>query len=203
MVSEDTAPQGGRRLEDVLAAMRESAKKTMKYFVGSAIFYSVLIAVFAVLLAFFYEEPEDRGFAIGVLILLGLGFLGMWISALRGLRDPEFQWGRFLNLAYLPLPGRLRALEDASLWSGGEERLAAAEETFARRVAEEREMQAWPNRMLSIAVITVIDLLIWLVWDNLLSAVINQVVAMIVSQVHITLAPKSCLKLAQASPGGS
>jgi hypothetical protein len=55
-------------------------------------------------------------------------------------------------------------------------------------------MRAWPNRLLSLAGITVIDLLIWLVADAWLVALINQCIAMVISQTHITMAPTASLR---------
>ena len=47
---------------------------------------------------------------------------------------------------------------------------------------------------LSLAVITVIDLVIWLVWHNPVMALVNQVVATVISQVHISLGPRTSMK---------
>lgn len=118
----------------------------------------------------------------------------MWISPLRGLKKSGADVAGFLNLFHLPLTDRLDELTDASGWSNSEERLNHAEELLDHQAAAEKEMRAWPNRLLSLAVITAIDLLIWLGWDNLTIALINQGIAMIISQTHITMAPTASLK---------
>lgn len=195
MVSETQASEErGGKLDDILAALQVSADKTAKYLIWTFIFYVVLIAVF-VLLTLTTKKPEARGGNIGILILVSLGFIGMWISPLRGLKKTGADIAGFLNLFHLPLMDRLDELKDASRWSDSEGRLRQAEELLDHQAAAEREMRAWPNRLLSLAVITAIDLLIWLGWDNLTIALINQGIAMIISQTHITMAPTAALQL--------
>jgi hypothetical protein len=193
MVNEGTLAGEDGKLETILAALRKSADKTRKYFIGTMIFYLVLIAVFAVLVAT-VKDPKGRGADIGILILVSLGYLGMWISALRGLRGTRITIVSFLNLFRFPLVEQLEELEDADRWSSEDERLQKAMELLEHQAAAEEEHRAWPNRMLSLSVITVIDLLIWLVWDNWLMALINQGIAMVVSQVHISMGPKSSIE---------
>lgn len=181
------------KLAGMIGALEESLRKTRRYQRGSAAFYLVLIAAFSVLVAV-TEDPKGRGADIGILILVSLGFLGMWISPLRGLRGNGFTVAGFFNLFRLPLAGRLEELKDDAAWSGENERLDRARELLERQAEAEKEMRAWPNRLLSLVVITVIDLLIWLVWDNWLMALVNQGIAMVVSQVHITWAPTPSLE---------
>jgi Mg2+/citrate symporter len=192
MVSGGQASEEGGKLTAILTALRKSAASTRKYFIGTTIFYLVLIAVFAFLVGT-VEETKARGADIGILILVSLGFLGMWISALRGLRGTRITIGGLLNLYRLPLVERLAELEDDSRWNDEEERLQKAMELLEHQAAAEREHRAWPNRALSLAVITIIDLLIWLVWDNWVMALINQGIAMIVSMTHISMGPKSSI----------
>ena len=188
------------KLDSILAALQVSAARTIKYFIGTAAFYLVLIVLFTVL-AVTAEKPEARGSNIGILILVGLGFLGMWISPLRGLKGTGVGIGGFLNLFHLPLKDRIQELKDAGRWSSPEERLRAAEELLEHQAAAEKEMRSWPNRLLSLAVITAVDLIIWLVWDALVMALINQGIAMVVSQTHITMAPTASLKAWNAQGG--
>jgi len=183
----------GERLEAVLAALRKSLDRTRKYFLGTTVFYLLLIAVFAVLVATVKDE-KARGADIGILILVSLGFLGMWISALRGLRGGKLTVTGFLNLYRLPLADKLAELEDESRWSDEGERLQKAMDVLEHQAAAEKEHKAWPNRALSLVVITIIDVLIWLVWDNWLMALINQGIAMIVSMTHISLGPKTSIQ---------
>jgi len=183
----------GERLEAVLAVLRKSLDRTRKYFLGTTVFYLLLIAVFAVLVATVKDE-KARGADIGILILVSLGFLGMWISALRGLRGGKLTVTGFLNLYRLPLADKLAELEDESRWSDEGERLRKAMELLEHQAAAEKEHRAWPNRALSLGVITIIDILIWLVWDNWLMALINQGIAMIVSMTHISLGPKTSIQ---------
>jgi len=197
MASEDLVFEEGGRLAKILEALQASVDKTRKYFIGSLIFYIVLIAVFSFLVAT-VDDPKARGADIGILILVSLGFLGEWISALRGLRGTKITIGGFLNLFRLPLVEQLEELKDEGRWSSQEERLRRAEELLEHQAAAEKEHRAWPNRMLSLSVITIIDLLIWLVWDNWVMALINQGIAMIVSQVHINLGPKSSIEALKA-----
>lgn len=201
MVSESTVSGEGGKLATILTALRKSADKTRKYFVGTMIFYVVLIAVF-IFLVLTVEDTKARGADIGILILVSLGFLGMWISALRGLRGTKITIGGFFNLFRLPLVEQLEELEDEGKWSSPDERLSRAEELLEHQAAAEKEHRAWPNRLLSLSVITIIDLLIWLVWDNWVMALINQGIAMIVSQVHISMGPKSAIKALDSLGGG-
>lgn len=201
MASAETVSDEGGKLEAVLAALRKSLEKTRKYFLGTTIFYLVLIAVFAFLVAT-VEDDKARGADIGILILVSLGFLGMWISALRGLRGSKFTVTGFLNLYRLPLAEKLAELEDESRWSDGGERLRKAMELLEHQAAAEKEHRAWPNRALSLGVITIIDILIWLVWDNWVMALVNQGIAMVVSQVHISMGPKSSIEALEALKGG-
>lgn len=187
-------------MDEVLSALRKSAVGTTRYFTGTFIFYVVLIAAFSFLLAT-AEKPEVRGANIGILMLVCLGFLGMWISPLRGLKGSGVGIGAFLNLFHLPLKDRIAELENAGRWNSPEERLRFAGERLLHQAEAETEMRALPNRLLSIGVITVIDLLIWLVWDNLTMALINQGIGMVVSQVHITLAPTASLKASGRGSG--
>ncbi len=200
MVAEGTLTVEGGKLETILAALRKSAAKTRKYFIGTMIFYIVLIAVFAVLVAT-VKDTKARGADLGILILVSLGYLGMWISALRGLRGTKITVVSFFNLFRLPLVEQLEELEDAGRWSSEDERLVKAMELLEHQAAAEEEHRAWPNRMLSLSVITVIDLLIWLVWDNWVMALINQAIAMVVSQVHINMGPKSAIEALAALKG--
>jgi hypothetical protein len=193
MVSEVAVSGEDGRLGIILAALHESAAKTRKYFIGTLIFYLVLIAVFLILVLT-VKDTKARGADIGILILVSLGFLGEWISALRGLRGTKITIGSFLNLFRLPLVEQLAELEDASKWSDEDERLRKAMELLEHQAAAEKEHRAWPNRALSLSVITIIDVLIWLVWDNWVMALVNQGIAMVVSQVHINMGPKSSIQ---------
>lgn len=190
-----------QQLPAILAALRESAAKTRRYFTGSVIFYLVLIAIFAFLVAV-VEDSKARGADIGILILVSLGLLGTWISALRGLRGAKLTPAGFLNLFRFPLVQRLQELEDGSGWGSEEERLQEAVRLLELQAAAEKEHRAWPNRALSLSVITVIDILIWLVWGNWVMALVNQGIAMVVSQVHISMGPKSSLQALAARRGG-
>jgi hypothetical protein len=193
MASEELVTTEGDRLQAILDALEECVRKTTRYFTGSCIFYLVLIGVFlgASLTA---TETKARGADIGILILVTLGWLGMWISPLRGLKGIKVTLGGFFNLFYPPLKDQLEELKDASRWSDRAERLRRAEAVLQHQAEAEEEMRALPNRILSLVVITVIDLLIWLVWKNGVMALINQGIGMIVSQVHITLAPTTAIK---------
>ena len=193
MVAEGTKSGEEGKLDAIVAALHKSADKTRKYFVGTMIFYLVLIAAFTILVVV-TEDPEARGGNAGILILVSLGFLGMWISALRGLRGTKITVGRFFNLFRFPLVEQLEELEDASRWGSEDERLKKAMELLEHQAAAEEEHRAWPNRMLSLSVITIIDLIIWLVWDNWVIALINQGIAMTVSQVHISMGPRSAIE---------
>ncbi len=197
MVSGDTVSGEGGKLDAILAALRKSADKTRKYFIGTLVFYVVLITAFIVLVVI-TEEPKARGANTGILILVSLGFLGMWISALRGLRGTKITIGRFFNLFRLPLVEQLQELEDVGRWENGEARLKKAMELLEHQAAAEKEHRAWPNRMLSLSVITVIDLIIWLVWDNWIMALVNQGIAMFISQVHISMGPTSSIEALEA-----
>ena len=193
MAAENQASGDGGKLDKILAALQTSYNKTVKYLMGTAIFYIVLIIVFAILLTT-AEKPEERGANFGILILVSLGFLGMGISLLRGLKGSGVGIGGFFNLFHLPLKEKLGKLKDAGGWSVPDERQRAAEELLEHQAAAEKEMRAWPNRLLSLAVITAIDLIMWLAWDAWLMALINQGIAMVVSQTHITMAPTASLK---------
>ncbi len=201
MGDSETGLRGDEKLAAIMAALEESLRKTRRYFAGTAVFYAVLIIVFAVLVAT-VDDPKGRGADIGILILVSLGFLGMWISALRGLRGNRVTVGGFLNLARLPLAGQLAELKDEARWSSEEERLSRAMEMLEHQAKAEKENRAWPNRLLNLSVITVIDLLIWLVWDNWVMALINQCIAMLVSQVLINLGPTASLKVWESLQGG-
>ncbi len=189
----DSAERLGGSLETSLDVLQQSAEKTMLYFIKSVIFYLALITVLTLNLIIAHTA-KDRGFSIGVLILLGLGLAGLWISPLRGLRSGGFTLAGFFNLFRLPFQDRLEELRDARKWSDEAARRKAAAELVERVAAEQRETKAWPNRLLSLVVVTVIDLLIWLVWKNPLGALLNQVIATIVSQVHLTWAPTTAIR---------
>ena len=193
MAAVETVPGKGDKLAAILAALRKSLDKTRKYFLGTTIFYVVLIAVFIFLVAT-VEDEKARGADIGILILVSLGFLGMWISELRGLRGGKITIVGFLNLYRFPLAQKLAELEDEGKWDSQEERLNKAMEVLEHQAAAEKLHRAWPNRLLSLGVITVIDLLIWLVWDNWLMALINQGIAMVVSMTHISMGPTASIK---------
>jgi hypothetical protein len=190
----------GGKLATILAALRKSADKTRKYILYTMIFYIILIAVFTVLVLT-VKDTKARGADMGILILVSLGFLGMWISALRGLRGTKITIGGLLNLFRLHLVERLEELEDEGGWSDEDERLRRAMELLEHQAAAEKEHRAWPNRALSLSVITIIDLLIWLVWDNLVMALVNQGIAMVVSQFHISMGPKSSIEALEALRG--
>ncbi|MDY6794954.1 MAG: hypothetical protein SWK76_06705 [Actinomycetota bacterium] len=112
---------------------------------------------------------------------------------MSGLKGTELTFGRFLNLFRLPLAIRLGELEDAGRWDSEDERLHLAEQLLEHQVTAEKEHLAWPNRAPGLTVITVIDLLIWLVWGDWVMALINQAIAMTVSQIHISMSLKrSC-----------
>ncbi|MHB8780681.1 MAG: hypothetical protein ACYC55_04760 [Candidatus Geothermincolia bacterium] len=183
-----------------MAALRTSAGKTARYVRWSAAFYVLLIAVFTALTAL-ATEPEAQGGNLGVLILVSLGFLGLWISPLRGLRGGGLTLARFANVFSLPLAAQLAELDEAPEPSEGAKQ-AAAGELLAHQAEAEREMRAWPNRLLSLAVITAVDLLMWLAWDAGLLALINQCVATVVSQAHISMAPTTSLRLFDAGRAG-
>ncbi len=201
MVAQGQTMRGNGKLGSILEALQESADKTIKYMTRTLIFYVVLIAVF-VLLTITANKSEARWANFFILILVSLGFLGMWISPLRGLKKTGIGIGGFLNLFHLPLKDRIKSLEDASAWSDPEERLNRAEEFLKHQAAAEKEMRAWPNRLLSLTVITAIDLLVWLVADNWLVALINEFIAVVVSQAHITMAPTASIKAMEAGRDG-
>lgn len=184
---------GGDSLEGILDALRGSLTRTRRYIFGSIAFYVLLITVFSILVAT-VKDPEARGADLGILILVSLGLLGLWISALRGLRGRKITPGMFLNLFYFPILEDITRLEDEGRWESEEERSRQALETLQRQADAEREHRAWPNRLLSLSVITVIDLLIWLAWNNWVMALVNQCIAMVVSQVHISLGPRTAMR---------
>jgi len=193
MAADDQAAGNAGKLDKILEALQTSYDKTVKYIIGTVIFYVVLIIAF-IILTLTAEKGESQGANFGILILVSLGLLGQWISPLRGLKKSGVSIGGFFNLFHLPLKDKLEELKDAGRWSSPEERLRAAEELLKHQADAEKEERAWPNRMLSLVVITVIDLIIWLAWDAWLMALINQGIAMIVSQTHITMAPTASLK---------
>lgn len=192
---------GGDSLERILDALHGSITGTRRYIFGSIAFYVLLITVFSILVAT-VKEPEARGADLGILILVTLGLLGLWISALRGLRGRKITPGIFLNLFRFPIMEDITRLEDESRWESEEERSRLALETLHRQADAEREHRAWPNRLLSLSVITVIDLLIWLVWKNWVMALVNQCIAMVVSQVHISMGPRTAIRAAEAMERG-
>lgn len=192
---ESRVPGQVKDIEWVIGILRESEKKTKRYFAGSLIFYSLVMA-FLAFLALTAREASSRNAFIAFIVLSYLGFNGLWISSLRGLRGRKFTVGDFLRLFRLPLTAELKKLEDGEGWSGEEERNRFALEQLELQAKAEREHLAWPNRILSLSVITAIDLLVWLVWHNPLMALVNQVVAMTISQIHINLGPKASLKAA-------
>ncbi len=186
--------------EMIVKTLRESERKTRNYFTSTLVFYAVVLAALAVL-AFTAGEAKARNAYIGFIILSYLGLNGLWISALRGLRGEKLTVGSFLSLYRLPLTGALEELEKNDKLSDPEGRLRRSEELLRRQSEAEKEHRAWPNRALSIAVITAIDLIIWLVWHNPAMAIANQVIATIISQVHISLGPKASMKAAAESRG--
>ncbi len=190
---QDMSDDEKARLEAIVQALRNSLKKTRAYFKGTMVFYIALISLMLVL-ALKAEASRDRGFYVGVIILLYLGINGMWISPLRGLRGERPGLAGFLNLFRFPLSDRLRELEEERRWEEPADRLCFAEEILERQAEVEKEMRAWPNRMLSLAVITAVDLIIWLVWKNGVMALVNQAIATVVSQVHISLAPRDSMR---------
>jgi len=167
----------------VVDALQQSVDKSVKWMLASWVFYVALMAVF-VFLALLSSEADFKGFAAMVALLGFLGLLGLWISPLRGLRGADIGIAGFLDVFYIPISDRIGELKTES----------GAIKLLEEREGHEREIRAWPNRLLSIAVITVIDLLIWLIWKLPVMALINQIVGMIVSQVHISLAPTSAIR---------
>lgn len=133
MASDNHSPDDGGKLDSILAALQKSANKTVKYMIGTLIFYVVLIAAFIVLTVT-ADKPEARGANIGILILVSLGLLGMWISPLRGLKKTGVGIAGFLTLFHLPLKDRIEELKDASRWSG------------PRAVAPRRRVPGAPGR---------------------------------------------------------
>ncbi len=203
MPTDDLLTGSGDRFEASLGVLEESAEKTRLYFIKSMIFYLALIVLIALNLFIIANNSKDRGFSIGVLILLGLGLAGIWISPLRGLRGGGIKLSAFFNLFHLPLQDRLEELKDAGKWSDKSAREKRAEELIEQVAAEQKETRAWPNRTLSLTVVTIIDLLIWLVWKNPVSALINQVIASAISQIIISWAPTTAIKAqAQEPPPG-
>ncbi|MEW6555157.1 MAG: hypothetical protein AB1384_12835 [Actinomycetota bacterium] len=202
MAAVDTVKVEGDKLAAVLAALRKSLDKTRKYFIGTTIFYVVLIAAFSILVATVKDE-KARGADIGILILVSLGFLGQWISELRGLRGSGFSIAGFLNLYHFPLAGKLAELEDEGRWESREERLNRAIEVLEHQAEAEKAHRAWPNRALSLGVITIVDILIWLVWDNWVMALVNQGIAMVVSMTHISMGPTASIKALEELGGAS
>lgn len=192
---ESKDPRQGKDIEWVIGILRESEKRTRRYFAGSLIFYGLVIA-FLVFLTLTAREASSRNAFIAFIVLSYLGFNGLWISSLRGLRGRKFTADDFLRLFRLPLAAELRKLEDEERWGGEKERERFALEQLEFQAKAEREHLAWPNRILSLSVITVVDLLVWLVWHNPVMALANQVVAMAISQIHINLGPKTSLKAA-------
>ena len=184
------AGKGGSKMAFMGEALQQSVDKSVKWLLGSWVFYVALIFIF-VFLALLSKESDFMGFAAMVALLNFLGLLGLWISPLRGLRNADIGASEFLNVFYIPISDRIGELKTDN----------DAERLLKERVEHEKEIRAWPNRLLSIVVITVIDLLIWLVWKLPVMALINQVVAMIISQVHISLAPTSAMKAQESLEG--
>jgi len=193
MAYQGIASVGDVKTQDTIATLGKSIDKTIGYFTGTWIFYMVLISFF-IFLVLTPDKPEVRGANTGILILLCLAFLGLWTSPLRGLKGEKVGAGRFLNLFQLPLTDKLNELRDAGNWGSKEERSRYARELLEHQAELEKEARSPKTRLISLIVITVINLLIWLVWKNLTVALINQVIATVVSQVHISLAPSVCLK---------
>ncbi len=104
------------KLAKTITALQKSADKTIGYFTGSWVFYLILISFF-IFLVVMPDEPEVRGANIGILILLGLAFVSLWTSPLRGLKASKVGIGGFLNLFHLSLTDRLNELKDGEKWS--------------------------------------------------------------------------------------
>jgi hypothetical protein len=183
----------GERAERIMDALRRSEERTRKYFAGSMVFYAVVIAALSAL-ALTASEPKARNAYIGFIILSYLGFNGLWISALRGLRGTGISVGGFLNLFRFPIALARRELESKEGSMDEEDRMRSALELLRRQAAAEKEHRAWPNRALSLAVITAVDLVVWLVLHNPVMALVNQLIATAVSQTHITIGPKTSLE---------
>ncbi len=190
--------ENDRRTKDedtgwIISALRRSEKKTKRYFAASMAFYAVVMLAL-VIMAVYAREPRQRNAFIAFSVLTYLGFNGLWISALRGLRGQRFTLTGFLDLYRLPLSREISELEDVKRWNDMGARLVRANEVLQRRAEAEREHRAWPNRLLSLGVITAIDLLVWLVFHNPALALVNQVIAMAISQLHISLGPKDSME---------
>ncbi len=199
---ENTFASSREKIAWITEALRDSEMRTRRYFKGSLLFYSLVIALLA-LLALTASKAEARNAFIAFIVLSYLGMNGLWISALRGLRGTGITAGTFLNLFHLPVADEITSLADDRGWKDEDARLRRAEELLERQAAAEKEHRAWPNRALSLAVITVIDLLVWLVWNNPAMALVNQAIAMAISQIHISLGPRASLRALEELKGSS
>ncbi len=182
------------RLSFIQESLKKSANKCTSWLNGSVIFYLVLMTLF--LFYFFISEKNAKALAMTVFILVTLGLLGLSISPLRGLGGFKgMTHPKFFNTFYFPLLDyrpveNVKGLSDAELGK----KLHESEELLRERAAQEQEQRAWPNRTLSLVVVTIANLVLWLVFKAPKEALMNQIGGMIVSQAHISLSPNVAIK---------
>lgn len=169
--------------------LEESAGRTVKWLTAQWIFYMVMMAVFLAL-TLLGATGNEKGAAGMILILVTLGWLGLFISPLRGLERGDFKPSIFWNLFHLPFSDHVAAIAVAA----PDQQLDLAEQMLRERAKQERETRGVPNRALGIIVISIIDLIIWLVFKMWVLALINQIVGTIINTIVLSMAPTTAIK---------
>lgn len=154
-------------------------------------FYTVLLCALVTVNLLASDPATKHATLIGA-VGAGLGILGLFIHLLTGTaRKGEYHLG-FFNIFDTHLRRHLRGNgEGIPNGAGSEDELRSDIEA---RAELERLARHWANRLLSPVVVTALSLFLWLVFDEPLFALFNEVIGLVLTQAQHYTMPSAALE---------
>jgi len=167
---------------DLSKVIAEDYKSQNRWTTSWLIFYFILTALFLVIF-FVAKDSDTKHLALIVWILTLLGFIGVFISPLTGNVGEGVPKGDALNIGKNPLKP-FRGTGAASAGAEG-----------ALRVRAEMEKAAYgiQNRTLPVAIVIILNLILWLVFKEWQFALFNFVISMGMTQVQYYTQPTAAM----------
>ena len=164
---------------------------------GWSIFYVVLLCVLVTVNLVASDVATKHATLVGA-VGAGLGIIGLFIHLLTGTaRKGEYHLG-FFNIFDTHLKKHLHAEGDSPVGTASTDELISDIEA---RAELERLAGHWANRLLAPAVVTGLSLFLWLVFDEPLFALFNEVIGLAITQAQHYTMPSAALEYVSIERG--
>jgi hypothetical protein len=152
--------------------------------------YVILTALFVYVFAV-AKDPDVQHLALIVFITTGLGFLAIFISPLTGNVGEGVPKGDFVNIAKNPL----KPYVDTDGKSEG------AQTAVGIRAFMETAAYAFQNRIVAIAVVVILNLILWLAFKQWAFALFNGIIGLGMTQCQYYTQPTAAMDAMAAKAG--